>query len=60
MVGIVLVALGLAIGLFGLVVLLANVDLKDASFNKLDIFAHAPKSSAALAYQKLIEEVFSA
>ena len=35
-----------------------NVDLKDASFNKQDIFAYAPKSSAALAYQRLIEEVF--
>lgn len=36
-----------------------NVDLKDASFNKQDIFRYAPKSSAALAYGKLIEEVFA-
>jgi chromosome partitioning protein len=36
-----------------------NVDLKDASFNKKDIFAYAPKSSAAQAYGKLIEEVFA-
>ncbi len=35
-----------------------NVDLKDASFNKKDVFAYAPKSSAAQAYQRLIEEVF--
>lgn len=35
-----------------------NVDLKDASFNKQDIFTYAPKSSAALAYGRLIEEVF--
>ena len=35
-----------------------NVDLKDASFNKQDIFTYAPKSTAALAYQRLIEEVF--
>ena len=37
-----------------------NVDLKDASFNKQDIFGFSPKSTAALAYQKLIEEVFAA
>lgn len=37
-----------------------NVDLKDASFNKQDIFTFAPKSSAALAYLKLIQEVFAA
>ena len=36
-----------------------NVDLKDASFNKQDIFAYAPKSTAAQAYQRLIEEVFA-
>ncbi len=35
-----------------------NVDLKDASFNKQDIFKYAPKSSAAQAYQRLIEEIF--
>lgn len=37
-----------------------NVELKNASFNKADIFEHAPSSSAALAYQKVIEEVFAA
>jgi len=35
-----------------------NVALKDASFNKTDIFAYEPKSKGAAAYQKLIEEIF--
>ena len=35
-----------------------NVDLKDASFNKKDIFTYNPHSKAAEAYQRLIEEVF--
>ncbi len=35
-----------------------NVELKDASFNKQDIFTYNPKSPAAQAYQRLIEEVF--
>ncbi|MGD8457006.1 MAG: ParA family protein [Anaerolineales bacterium] len=35
-----------------------NVDLKDASFNKTDIFDYSPKSKGALAYKKLIEELF--
>jgi chromosome partitioning protein len=35
-----------------------NVDLKDAAFNKQDIFAFAPRSKAAEAYQRLLEEVF--
>jgi chromosome partitioning protein len=35
-----------------------NVDLKDASFNKQDIFAYNPHSKAAEAYQRLIDEVF--
>lgn len=35
-----------------------NVDLKDASFNKQDIFSYRPMSKGALAYKKLIEEVF--
>jgi chromosome partitioning protein len=35
-----------------------NVDLKDASFNKQDIFAYNPHSKAAEAFQRLIEEVF--
>ena len=37
-----------------------NVELKDASFNKQDVFGYSPKSTAALAYQRLIEEVFAA
>jgi chromosome partitioning protein len=36
-----------------------NVDLKDASMAKQDIFAYDPNSRAALAYQQLIDEVFS-
>jgi chromosome partitioning protein len=36
-----------------------NVDLKDASFNKQDIFAFSPHSKAADAYRRLIEEVFA-
>jgi chromosome partitioning protein len=36
-----------------------NVDLKDASFNKRDIFGYAPRSTAAQAYERLIEEVFT-
>ncbi len=35
-----------------------NVDLKDASFNRTDIFSYKPKSKGALAYQKLIRELF--
>ena len=35
-----------------------NVALKDASFNKQDIFKYDPKSKGAAAYQKLIEEIF--
>jgi len=35
-----------------------NVALKDAIFNKTDIFAYEPKSKGAAAYQKLIEEIF--
>jgi len=35
-----------------------NVDLKDASFNKTDIFNYNPKAKGALAYKKLIEELF--
>jgi chromosome partitioning protein len=34
-----------------------NVDLRDASFNKQDIFAYKPKATAAEAYQKLIREM---
>jgi len=35
-----------------------NVDLKDASFNRQDIFAFNAQSKAAQAYNRLIEEVF--
>jgi chromosome partitioning protein len=35
-----------------------NVSLKDATFNKKDIFEFDPISKGALAYQKLIEELF--
>ncbi len=36
-----------------------NVDLKDAHFNKVDIFSFNPHSKAAEAYERLIEEAFS-
>lgn len=36
-----------------------NVDIKDAHFNKKDIFTHNPKAKSALAYQKLIKELFN-
>jgi len=36
-----------------------NVDVKDANMSKQDIFAYDPSSKAALAYQQLIEEMFS-
>ena len=35
-----------------------NVDLRDAHFNKKDIFSYNKNSKAALAYDKLIREVF--
>jgi chromosome partitioning protein len=35
-----------------------NTDLRDANFNKLDVFAFNPHAKAALAYQKLIRELF--
>lgn len=35
-----------------------NTDIRDAHFNKKDIFSFNPKASSALAYKKLIEEVF--
>ena len=37
-----------------------NVDLKDASMNKQDIFAYNPKCVGAEAYQRVIKEVFNA
>ena len=36
-----------------------NTDLRDAHFQKQDIFAFNPKSKSALAYNKLINELFS-
>jgi|SRR5579859_2719086 len=35
-----------------------NVDIRDAHMNKQDIFAFSPKSKSALAYQKLVNELF--
>src|SRR3954468_9067995 len=35
-----------------------NTDLRDAHFNKTDIYTFNPKAKAALAYDKLIREVF--
>jgi len=35
-----------------------NTDVRDAHMNKRDIFAYAPRSKSALAYQKLITELF--
>ena len=36
-----------------------NVDIRDAHMNKADIFTYSPKSKSALAYQKLIKELFA-
>ena len=35
-----------------------NTDLRDAHFNKTDIYSFNPRAKAALAYDKLIREVF--
>jgi chromosome partitioning protein len=35
-----------------------NTDLRDAHFRKVDIFSFNPKAKGALAYQKLIRELF--
>jgi chromosome partitioning protein len=35
-----------------------NVDVRDAHFSRQDIFSFAPHSKAALAYEKLIDELF--
>ena len=35
-----------------------NTDLKDAHFNKVDIYTFNPRAKAALAYDKLIREIF--
>lgn len=36
-----------------------NTDIRDAHFNKVDIFGFNPRASSALAYQKLINELFN-
>ena len=36
-----------------------NTDIRDAHFNKQDIFAYSPHSTSAEAYLKLIQEIFS-
>lgn len=35
-----------------------NTDLRDAHFNKVDIFSFNPRSKGAQAYRRLIEEIF--
>ena len=35
-----------------------NTDIRDAHFQKKDIFSYSPSAAAAQAYTKLIEEVF--
>jgi chromosome partitioning protein len=35
-----------------------NTDLRDAHFNRQDVFSFNPRSTAALAYNKLIGELF--
>ena len=35
-----------------------NTDLRDANFERQDVFSFAPRSKAALAYDKLIREIF--
>lgn len=35
-----------------------NTDIRDAHFNKQDIYAYSPQAKAALAYLKLINELF--
>lgn len=36
-----------------------NTDIRDAHMNKQDIYAFSPKAKSALAYQKLIHELFA-
>ena len=36
-----------------------NTDIRDAHFNKQDIFSYNPNAKAALAYNKLIKELFN-
>ncbi len=35
-----------------------NTDIRDAHFNKQDVFAYSPHSKSAQAYQRLLEELF--
>jgi chromosome partitioning protein len=35
-----------------------NTDIRDAHFNKTDIFSHAPKSKGAAAYRNLVQELY--
>jgi chromosome partitioning protein len=35
-----------------------NTDIRDAHFNKQDIFSFSPEAKAAQAYKRLIEELF--
>ena len=35
-----------------------NTDIRDAHFQKQDIFSFNPRAKAALAYDKLIQEIF--
>jgi chromosome partitioning protein len=37
-----------------------NTELRDASMNKQDVFGYSPKSAAAEAYARLVEELFDA
>ena len=36
-----------------------NTDIRDAHYNKKDIFEHSPRSASADANRKLIEELFA-
>ena len=40
------------------VIIPENTDLRNAHFNKLDIFGYNPLAKGALAYEKLINEIF--
>jgi chromosome partitioning protein len=35
-----------------------NTDLRDAHFNKTDVYTFSPRAKVALAYDKVIREVF--
>lgn len=34
-----------------------NTDMRDAHFNKMDIFSHKPEATSALAFKKLLDEI---